>query len=159
MSWWRRSCTLVGWGLLVAILSGCTGGQAHEPTLKKAETANLPATFQGWSTTSPPNTATGQLNNKTVTVQVAFYYNQADTSQLRIANLTRGADTGDVTTVKNGLVSAETFDHAQCGTLPEAGSAITCVIAMDGGLLQVTGTSGNLADLAGFSNALYASLP
>ena len=159
MSGRRRGYTLVGWCLLVATLAGCTSGQTHGPTLKKAQTANLPATFQGWSTTSAPNTATGQLNNKTVTVQVAFYYNQADTSQLRIANLTRGADTGDVTTVKNGLGSPETFDHAQCGTLPQAGSAITCVIAMDGGVLQVTGTSGNLADLAGFSNALYGSLP
>ncbi|MDK9345371.1 hypothetical protein FAM22021_002242 [Propionibacterium freudenreichii] len=45
-----------------------------------------------------------------------------------------------------------------CGTLAQIDNSVSCVVEMDDGLLQVTGTGTDVATLAAFANDLYASL-
>ncbi|MFC2689117.1 MAG: hypothetical protein ACFN1H_03255, partial [Propionibacterium freudenreichii] len=56
------------------------------------------------------------------------------------------------------LVGPTLHGLSTCGTLAQIDNSVSCVVEMDDGLLQVTGTGTDVATLAAFANDLYASL-
>ncbi|MDK9654372.1 hypothetical protein [Propionibacterium freudenreichii] len=172
MSLARRALTvaLAGACALVA-LSGCGGSTSTAPastptpdasaspgaSRKAATTATLPASFEGWTTSPAPSASATQIDSARATLQTAIYQGPADAGT-RILTLVSTEDRGYAASQLRLLVGPTLHGLSTCGTLAQIDNSVSCVVEMDDGLLQVTGTGTDVATLAAFANDLYASL-
>ncbi|SBN59602.1 Hypothetical protein PFR_JS13-2_669 [Propionibacterium freudenreichii] len=179
MSLARRALTvaLAGACALVA-LSGCGGSTSTAPastpgshattptpdasaspsaSRKAATTATLPASFEGWTTSPAPSASATQIDSARATLQTAIYQGPAGAGT-RILTLVSTEDRGYAASQLRLLVGPTLHGLSTCGTLAQIDNSVSCVVEMDDGLLQVTGTGTDVATLAAFANDLYASL-
>lgn len=123
---------------------------------KAAEQARLPDQLAGWSPSASPTMLPTDLDNVRVRVQTAVFHD-ASGKDSRIVTLVITPDKGYAQSQRKSLSDQQVFSDAVCGTPSGVPNAVSCLIDLDGGLLQTTGTGQDAADLASFTNGIYAS--
>lgn len=140
--------------------SAASAGTQQTPTStiapKAADQARLPSQVDGWSPSASPTMLPTDLDNVRVRVQTAVFHD-ASGKDSRIVTLVITPDKGYAQSQRKSLSDQQVFSDAVCGTPSGVPNAVSCLIDLDGGLLQTTGTGQDAADLASFTNGIYAS--
>ncbi|SER47613.1 hypothetical protein SAMN05443377_10143 [Propionibacterium cyclohexanicum] len=96
------------------------------------------------------------VDNVRVRMQTAVFHDASGTGS-RIVTLVISPDEGYGQSQHKALTNQQVFGPAVCGIPEGVPNAISCLIQLNGGILQTTGTGQDLAGLAGFTNNIYAS--
>ncbi len=156
---------------LTVVLAACTpdssppgtpapAGTQQTPTSttspKAADQARLPSQVNGWSPAASPTMLPTDLDNVRVRAQTAIFHDQTGQNS-RIATLVISSDKGYPQAQRKNLGDQQVFGVAVCGVPSGVPNAVSCLVDLDGGFLQTTGTGQDVADLASFTNGIYAS--
>ncbi|MFT8396532.1 hypothetical protein [Propionibacterium sp.] len=146
-------------GLSSPVASGNPGSDATPSmteTPKLASRAQLPASFDGWAPTSSPTAMPTDIDNSRSRMQTAVFLDGTG-KQSRIVTLLVSSDKGYVQSQRKALDGGQALGQSFCGTPTGVPNATSCIIVLDGGLLQTTETGQDASALAEFTNGIYAS--
>lgn len=142
---------------LSAAPSSAQASATPSASLRPAAGAVLPSAFDGWQADAAPTARPTEIDSSQATLSTAIY--QGPQSQgSRIVTLVVTDDKGYAAAQVKALTDTSVSTHSVCGSLPQIENSVSCVAEMSGGLLQTTATGTDLAPLAQFTDALYASL-